>query len=277
MYSWVLARIVSITGMAALLLGILVAVIGLVIYGVSVGTNLLAGASDLLISIAVATFIIDGINRANSRRQWLAAYRALHGLLAASFVDVMRLLYVYSDEKAYRANVGRYEEFVDIAAMHVNDLRGTVQGFAAVIDPPAYTLCRTVERRLSWMVRTLSVNRGGPGIYVRELDLMALTGRLLAEFIASEDSGRYSAAVHSAESALLECGFAPDRRLGSVPEEVMTYRLPAQSRMIRNNSNLKPRVQGIYYDIDNELAMYYFALDQRLLAEIEGASSGLRT
>jgi hypothetical protein len=102
MYSWVLARIVLITGMVALFLGILIAIIGLIVYGVSVGTNLLAGASDLLISIAVAIFIIDRINRANSRRQWLAAYRALHGLVAAAFVDVMRLLYVYSDEKRMR-------------------------------------------------------------------------------------------------------------------------------------------------------------------------------
>src|SRR6476469_9036548 len=273
MYSWVLARIVLITGIVALLLGILIAIIGLIVYGVSVGTNLLAGASDLLISIAVATFIIDRINHANSRRQWLAAYHALHGLVAAAFVDVMRLLYVYSDEKAYAANVSRYEEFVDIANMHVNDLRGTVQGFAAVIDPPAYTLCRTVERRLSWMVRTLSVNRGRPGVYARELELMATTGKLLAEFIASEDSGRYSAAVHSAETALLACGFTPDRRMGSAPEEVMRYRLPAQSRMIRSNSNLEPRVRGIYYDIDNELAMYYFALDQRLPTGIERTSS----
>jgi len=43
--------------------------------------------------------------------------------------------------------------------------------------------------------------------------------------------------------------------------------------MIRSNSNLEPRVRGIYYDIDNELAMYYFALDQRLLTGIERTSS----
>jgi hypothetical protein len=245
MYSWVLARIVLVTGIIALFLGIPIAVIGVVAYGVSVGTNLLAGASDLLISIAVAKFIIDRINRVNTRRQWLAAYRALHGLLAAAFVDVMRLLKVYSDEKTYEANVARYEEFIAIATMHVNDLRDTVQGFAAVMDPPEYTLCRTVERRLSWMIRTLSVKRGGSGVYAHELELMAITGKLLAEFIASEDGGRYSGAVHSAETALLECGFIPGRRMRSVPEEVMRYRLPAQSRMISNNSNLEPRVRGI--------------------------------
>ena len=112
----------------------------------------------------------------------------------------------------------------------------------------------------------------GSGVCANELELMAITGQLLAEFIASEEGGRYSVAVHSVETALLECGFTPGRRMGSVPEGVMHYRLPAQNRMIRNNSNLGPRVRGIYYDIDNELAMYYFALDQRLLTEIERPS-----
>src|ERR1700726_1584083 len=90
-YNWIISRIVPITGMAALLFGIVIAIIGLEVYGVSVGTNLLAGASDLLISIAVATFIIQRVDRVNTRRQWLTAYHALHGLLAATFVDVMRL------------------------------------------------------------------------------------------------------------------------------------------------------------------------------------------
>lgn len=273
MYSWVLARMVLITGTVALLLGLLIAAIGLAVYGVSVGTNLLAGASDLLISIAVAILIIDRINRINSRRQWLAAYHALYGLLAAGFVDVMRLLYIYSGEEAYTANASRHEEFVDIATMHVSDLRGTIQGFAAVIDPAAYTLCRTIERRLSWMVRTLSANRGRPEVYPHEFELMNITGKLLAAFIASEDGQRYSAATNSAETALLECGFRHDLKMRFEPGEAMRYRLPAQSQMIRNNSNLAPRAQGIYYDVDNELAMYYFALDQRLLTEIEGASS----
>jgi hypothetical protein len=52
----------------------------------------------------------------------------------------------------------------------------------------------------------------------------------------------------------------------------MRYRLAAQSRIVKNNRNLESGVQGIYYDIDNELAMYYFALDQSLLTEIERAS-----
>lgn len=51
----------------------------------------------------------------------------------------------------------------------------------------------------------------------------------------------------------------------------MSYRNPAQSQMLRNSSGLKSRAQGIYYDIDNELSIYYFALDQKLLAKIEQA------
>jgi hypothetical protein len=270
-YNWIISRIVPITGVTALLFGIIIAVIGLEAYGVSVGTNLLAGASDLLISIAVATFIIERIDRVNTRRQWLTAYRALHGLLAAAFVDVMRLLSVYSSIEAYEGNMNRYTEFVGIATLHVEDLRSTAQGFASVLDPAVHTLCRTIERRLSWMVHTLAVDRGGPGLRPHELIFMAATGKFLAEFIAKEDNHRYSTAVHSAEVALRDCGFTPSRLAGSDLGEMMRYRMSAQSRMIENNSHLLPRVSGIYYDVDNELAIYYFALDQMLLTVINSA------
>jgi hypothetical protein len=241
--NWILARIVLIAGVTALILGIIVAIIGLAAYGVSVGTNLMAGASDLLISNAVATFVVDRVNRVNARRQWLAAYHALHGLLAAVFVDVMRLLSVYSGEDSYQANVGRYKEFADLATLHVNDLRSTVQGFSAVLDPPAHTLCRNVERRLSWMVHTLTADRGGPGLRAHELGFMAATGKLLAGFIAGEDNPRYSAAARSAETSLRDCGFALGRD-GRELGEIMRYRMAAQNRMIETNSHLLPRVPG---------------------------------
>jgi hypothetical protein len=273
-YNWIISRIVPITGIAALVSGITIAIIGLKVYGVSVGTNLLAGASDLLISIAVATFIIQNVDRINTRRQWLTAYHALHGLLAATFVDVMRLLSVHSSIEAYQVNVNRYREFVDIATLHVEDLRSTAQGFASVLDPAVHTLCRTIERRLSWMVHTLAVERGGPGLRPHELIFMATTGKYLAEFIAREDNHRYSTAVHSAETALHECGFTPSRLANSEPDKMMTYRMMAQSRMIENNRNLLPHVPGIYYDVDNELAMYYFALDRILLTGMSGAITG---
>jgi hypothetical protein len=273
-HNWIASRIVPITGMVALVSGIIIAVIGLVVYGVSVGTNLLAGASDLLISIAVAIFIIQTVDRVNIRRQWLIAYHALHGLLAAAFVDVMRLLAVYSSMEAYEANVNRYEEFVDIAKLRVEDLRSTTQGFASMLDPAAHTLCRTIERRLSWMMHTLATDRGGPGLRPHELVFMAATGKLLAEFIAKEDNHRYCAAVDSAEAALLECGFAASRPSVSEPDEMIRYRMAAQSKMIENNSRLLPHVPGIYYDTDNELAMYYFALDQILLTAMGGVIGG---
>lgn len=271
MHNWIISRIVPITGVTALLFGIIIAVIGLEAYGVSVGTNLLAGASDLLISIAVATFIIERIDRVNTRRQWLSAYHALHGLLAATFVDVMRLLTVYSSMEAYEANVNRYREFVDFATLHVEDLRSTAQGFSSVLDPAVHTLCRTIERRLSWMVHTLSADRGGPGLRPHELVFMAAIGKSLSEFIEKEDNDRYSTAIHSAETALLDCGLTPSRLAGSEPGEIMRYRMSAQSRIIENDSHLLPHVPGIYYDVNNELAMYYFALDQMLLAVMSSA------
>lgn len=277
MRSWVQAHLVVVAGAAALVLGLVIAAVGLALYGASVGTNLLAGACDLLLGIAVATFVVDRINRASGRRQWEAAYHALHGLLAASFVDVMRLLNVHSSAETYRVNIGRYAEFVAMAGMHVDDLRGTMQGFSAVIEPSSYALCRTVERRLAWLVRVLSVPKGGPTDCLEELGLMAATGEVLARFMAGEDGKRFSAARDAAEGALRECGFAADDRACARPQEILRYRMPAQSQMIKDNHSLAAMPRGIYYDADNELAVYYFALDCQLLTEIDKASpSGWR-
>jgi hypothetical protein len=254
----------------ALALGFIIVIIGLKIYGATVGTNLLAGASDLLVGIAVATFIIERVDRVHIRRQWLTAYQALNGLLATTFVDVMRLLTVHSSVEAYKANINRYGEFVDIARLHTEDLRGTIQGFASVLDPTLHTRCRNIERRLSWMVHTLAGNRGSPIIHPHELTFMAATGKLLAEFIAREDNNRYATAAASADTALRDCGFILSHP-GADPGEVMRYRFAAQTKMIENDDQLPPHVPGIYYDVDNELAMYYFALDQILLTALDGA------
>jgi hypothetical protein len=94
----------------------------------------------------------------------------------------------------------------------------------------------------------------------------------MAQFVAGEDGQRYSAAIRAAVAALGECGFAADGRTWAEPLEALRYRLPAQSRMIESNRGLAAVPPGIYYDADNELAVYYFALDLQLLTEIENAS-----
>jgi hypothetical protein len=150
--------------------------------------------------------------------------------------------------------------------MRVNDLRGTLQGLVAVMDPAEYATCRTIERRLSWMVHIFSVGRSASTIYTTGLKIMVDSGELLAGFISKGDDTRYSDAIHSAKGALQKCGLTSDHQVGLTLGEVMSYRFRAQSQLLEANRGLRSRTQGIYYDIDNELSIYYFALDQRLLA-----------
>jgi hypothetical protein len=269
MTDWILERIVLLTGVAAFLFGLAIAVVGLAIYGNGMATNLLAGFSDLLIGIAVAILVIDRLNRANARRQWISAYQALHGLLAATFVDVMRLLYVRSSAEACAANIDRYDEFIGIATLHASSLQSTIGGFAVALDPAVHTLCRKVEQRLSWMVRSLSKDAGIIQIEQDQLELMAATGQILASFIVKERDHRYIAALKAADEALAGSGFPQDKQAKLEPGELMRYRLPAQSRVLENNQQVLRALQTIANDIDNELAIYYFALDQKLLSALE--------
>ena len=258
-------RTLPAAGGMALALGLILAIVGIVLYGTSMTTNLLAGTSDLLIGIAAAILVIDRITRANLKHQWSAAYQALHGLFAATFVDVMRLLYVQSSAEAYAANASRYQDAIDLAGLHVSSLRSTLEGFSSTIEPGTYAMCRKVEQRLSWMITRLS-KLSAIGVMDRaQLQLMDSTGAILEDFIMEEKDRRYVAAVRVAELALVTAGVNKDLKPGFASQEIWRCRFECQEYILRQ-SNFALLSQGtIMGDIDNELALYYFALDQKLL------------
>jgi hypothetical protein len=86
MTKWITKRMLPLSGLLALLLGLIVATVGIILYGSGMTTNLLAGSADLLVGVAVAILVVDRINRSNLRRQWMVAYQALHGLLASCYI-----------------------------------------------------------------------------------------------------------------------------------------------------------------------------------------------
>lgn len=268
MTNWVTKRMLPLSGVLALLLGLIVATVGIILYGSGMTTNLLAGSADLLIGIAIAILVVDRINRSNLRRQWTAAYQALHGLLAATFVDVMRLFYVQSSPGAWAANASRYEDAIDLATLHVGSLRSTIEGFSATLDPDDYATCRKVEQRLAWMVSRLS-KLSSIGVMDRgALELMAATSATLAEFIEKEKDQRYVAAARTAEDALDQCGFRGIATSDLVPDEIWHYRFACQNYILEQNEFPLSSQRTIMDDIDNELAIYYFALDRSLLESL---------
>jgi hypothetical protein len=149
-------------GFAALGLAIAIGIFGRLLYGDSMTVNILSGLFELLLSVAVAVFIIDRVSRMQARKDWKVAYGAVSGLLAAAFIDVMRLLFLRLNEQNYAANRTRYGEFISIADLHMSALRSSIEGFAMAFEPRSLQLVRSVDLRLSWLMNRLRPDPGKP-------------------------------------------------------------------------------------------------------------------
>jgi hypothetical protein len=116
-------------------------------------------------------------------------------------------------------------------------------------------------RRLSKLASIGVMDRGA-------LELMAATSAALAQFIEKEKDQRYIAAARTAEDALGQCGFRDIVRPDLAPDEIWHYRFICQNYILERNEFLLSSQRTIMDDIDNELAIYYFALDRRLLESL---------
>jgi hypothetical protein len=180
----------------------------------------------------------------------------------------MRLFYVQSSPGAYAANASLYEGAIDLATLHVGSLRSTIEGFSASLDPDDYATCRKVEQRLAWMVRRLS-KLSSIGVMDRSaLELMAATSVALAEFIEKEKDQRYAAAARTAEDALEQCTSCDITRPDLAPDDIWRCRFMCQDFILEQAELPLSSRRTIMDDIDNELAIFYFALDRRLLKSL---------
>ena len=248
-------------GLGALVLAATVGVVGWLLYDDGMTVNILSGVFELLLGIAVAVFIVERVTRMQARRDWKVAYSAVNGLLAA-FVDVMRLLFSRLDQRTYEANRGRHSEFVSIADLHISALRSSIEGFATALEPRSHQLTRGVELRLSWLMGKL---RSAPGRPQQVEDQLRRTREIaddIAELLRRQGEGRYEVAIAVSRRIAEElCGYRAPRSF----TEAVGWRLQGQSRLLEELGDSAPSGGYIIDDINNDLAIAYFALDRELL------------
>lgn len=207
-------------GASALLLGVGLAVAGVLAYGSNMTANLLAGFAGAAVEIAVAVLIIDRVTAARRRRQWAFAYDAMSDRLAVTFVDVMRILWIKFSEAAAAVNEERMPYFEQLAHLHLAELRSNIEGFATALEPRSHDLCRRVDRRLSWAIAQMIELPSGSVRQREMVGLMRETGELLIEFLELGGGPRYRAG-----RCYRQPGIAPGR--GVVDRPVCGWCVPS--------------------------------------------------
>jgi hypothetical protein len=185
-----------------------------------------------------------------------------------AFVDIMRLFCVSASKRARAVNESRYNEFVDIADQHLNELRIQVTRLAFDARSDIIPMCVDVERSLAWAFTRL---RRGPTLdrhwFEYTADLLNAARRVDA--LANAAGGIHYASRAEEVEEIIKALF--ERHLGSsrmsdLADQFVQLRFEAQSAVLARMRRRKDFVIAtIRDDIDKRLAVPYFTIDFMLL------------
>lgn len=192
-------------------------------------------------------------------------------------VDVMRLLCVAGSDLARTSNVDRYKEFVDIADLHLIELRTQITRIGVHPARDIAASCFEVENRLAWALTRL---RGGPKLDRTWADYVALMRETTDKIHAVNTTlgGKYylDRAQEAADITNLSMQSAFGGEALTVADTFARTRFALQSMVLKHieRTNAFP-IATIRDDIDKRLAVPYFAIDRMLLGRSIAQLDGL--
>jgi hypothetical protein len=260
------ARLLILAGSVAAASAVIFGAIGVAIFGEDMWPNLLAELCGVSLEVAIIILVIERVATYQRRRDARFAYDALADRAAMTFVDAMRLLWVCASAVAMNVNGPRYDEFRQLAELHLAEFRSNIEGFAASLDASSHESLRRIDRRLSWaIVRLGGKPQRRPGLDELK-ELLAETAEIIDAFLERNGGPAFQEAKQNALAALETTETASTRGAGSPADGHFRWRLEAQTEYLRNSSRSRPAPRGILYDPDNELAFGYFSIDRAILA-----------
>lgn len=191
----------------------------------------------------------------------------LADIATMAFVDVMRLTCVAGSDLARRTNEERYGEFVDVADLHLSDLRTQVTRLAADSDADTVAKCDAVERGLAWAIVRL---RRGPSLdrpwteFVGALRRLAESVDTLADSVSADYySARVKEVTSTVQSAIQRVSTVT---LAGSPDAFIRLRFSIQSTIVQQMRRAGGfALATVRDDIDRRLAIPYFFVDLELL------------
>lgn len=263
-------------GVVALAVSVAMIIVGVATYGNEMWPHFMAEAVGIFGETALVILVLDRMSSSESRREWRFVSTAAGHRMAACMTDVMRLCCVRWNQAAYRGNISRYDEFNRIAKLHLNDLRSILVALALGSEPSGYEQARRIELRLAWLVDYLCGVPGKPEIPGPEYPVVVNTVKAIGEFLRSAANPEFSSDASTANSIVAQLGGTKDPANSSKDaQEFVVLRLAAQDELLRIKSVKGVPARGIFYDIDQELAHGYFAIDYILLSNFDEATASI--
>lgn len=193
------------------------------------------------------------------------AGRAISQTMAMVFVDLMRLLYVRSGTLAYNANAGRYTAFIEIADQHFGDLRSRIATYSLALDTKSHEEINQMELRLSWMLGRLKSQPNPAVSHEAYFQKMRKIGEALRRFCDANVSEQYQNCHQNAEAQIESILKRYPLDLSS-PDETWQLRLETQTQLLKAMPTSDGvQILTIHDDMDQNLAVLYFAIDYLLL------------
>jgi hypothetical protein len=256
-------------GISALALAATLIILGFGLYGAEMGPHTIATAAGILGEVALVVLVLDRVANAQRKREWNFIQTLIGHGIAACMVDIVRLCGVRWSPRAYSANIDRYGEFVQIARLDVVNLRSNLEGLALIAEPMSYGQARRIERRLAWLADYLGSIPGEPARPGVEFQRVVETIMLIGEFFLDTTEVEFSANSSTANSIIVSLGpiRSPEATIEAA-DEFMAVRHKAQTEILRRRSAGEI---GIWYDIDQQLAPAYLAIDHALFVRISHA------
>jgi hypothetical protein len=189
--------------------------------------------------------------------------------VAACMVDIVRLCCVRWSPRSYNANIHRYGEFAQIARLDVGNLRSNLEGLALIAEPKSYEQARRIERRLAWLADYLGDIPSKPAKPGVEFERVVETVRLIGDFLLGTAKAEFSADSSAANSIVAALGpIRSPEGPSEAADEFVDARYLVQTEILGRRPD---GGRGIWYDIDQQLAPAYFAIDHILFIRISSA------
>lgn len=195
------------------------------------------------------------------------AVRWITEIIAAVFVDEMRMLYVGASSIARRSNVARYHKFVDMGRQHLEDFNNQFTRYIEDLDVQFIYAVRAIERRQTAAFRQL---KSGPCSVHDGRKLFretAITAEQLRKVCNAAGIAGYDATVPIVEEIADRVWNSAGRPMGfGFLDQLFSVRLTVQDLLLdRTQFDPASRLLTIADDHDQSFALAYFLIDDWLL------------
>jgi hypothetical protein len=280
------AQIYLFLGLLALLLSAGLVALSFVVYGEEMGPHILATIIGIFGEAALVVLVLDRMANSQKRREWRFVGAVVSHGVAACMVDLIRLCGTRWGSEAYSINSHRYDEFVQTLRLHLTNLQSNLEGLALGAESGVYDQARKIERRVAWMANYLNDK---PAIAAKpwpwELEIILSMMKRAGAFMQAAADAEFKENLNKARNAMTGLGKVESpEKSDAAAITFWRLRMAHQNELLRLYPSLKPTMLrntpsagvGIWYDIDQTLAPFYFAIDFMLFDRINGGAVTVR-